>query len=118
MNIYKYFGYNKRAVENAILSCSVFNFFSINMNLVKYFMKKMRILRWIFKVCLKFYYVTQELQSVFHFNPCSPNVTFMYPLKTFQGVQKCNIGRIRVNITFFVIYSTQCFRMRRSWFYF
>ena len=36
-------------------------------------------------------------------NPYSPNVTFLYPLKTsenqgffwrFQGVQKCNIGRI------------------------
>ena len=39
MNIYKYFSHNKRAVENGYLVMLGFFIFSINMNLVKYFMK-------------------------------------------------------------------------------
>ena len=39
-----------------------FRFFNFNMSFVKNFMKKLPALRRIFKVCLKFYYVTQSFR--------------------------------------------------------
>ena len=40
-----------------------FHFFNFNMNIVKYFMKNVSILRRIFKGCLKFFYVTQSFKT-------------------------------------------------------